>query len=288
MQLAVHLLVVPMVLGQTPQHYYRTSNFVVQAETAEVARSVGQSAERFRKELAKRWLDKEPSDWPCPCRIRVCVGVGITAALTDIEFAHGKVRSQQIDLQGPLDRVLRALLPHELTHVLFAHYFGVHPPRWADEGGALLSEDDYQTERQKQPLRGMPADQKWLPLDRLFAMQQYPPDVSRLYAQGHSVCRFLVDAKDRKTFLAFVKGGIELGWDQAARDDYGYENVRELEKAWLAWATIKPSSSPTVSLRQSITTEKSAATPLESVSPLRWTATAASPSAAVPHISKTY
>ena len=54
-----------------------------------------------------------------------------------------------------------------------------------------------------------------------------------LYAQGYSVTKFLVEAKDRKTFLAFVSQGMEHGWDKAAKDHYGYASVEKLELAWL-------------------------------------------------------
>jgi hypothetical protein len=251
MHLSLPSILLALVCGETPQAHYRTPNFVVQADTPEVAKLVGESAERWRKNLAKLWLNKAQADWSSPCRVRVCIDVGMIAGLTDVEFAEGRVRSHQIDLQGPLDRVLKGPLPHELTHVLFAHHFGTHPPRWADEGGAILSEDNYQRERQSRLFRKGLAEERWFPLRKLFDMQQYPPDVSRLYAQGHSVCRFLVDAKDRKTFLAFVKDGIGGGWDQAARNEYGYENVEQLEKAWLAWAAKPLAPGTAASLHES-------------------------------------
>ena len=71
-----------------------------------------------------------------------------TAGRTDISFSRGEVCTQRIEVKGSLARIIRGALPHELTHVLFAHYFGAQPPRWADEGGAILSEDGLQGDRQ--------------------------------------------------------------------------------------------------------------------------------------------
>ncbi len=47
-----------------------------------------------------------------------------------------------MNIEGPLDRLLSSVLPHEITHTVFAHYFRTPVPRWADEGGSVLSEDD--------------------------------------------------------------------------------------------------------------------------------------------------
>src|SRR5262249_53566296 len=53
-----------------------------------------------------------------------------------------------------------------------------------------------------------------------------------LYAEGHSVTRFLVGKKDCKTFLAFVTAGMKDGWDKAVKAHYGYKDVEALEDDW--------------------------------------------------------
>ena len=54
-----------------------------------------------------------------------------------------------------------------------------------------------------------------------------------LYAQGFSMCDYLVKRSDRKTFLAFVGQGMRQGWDSAVQSFYGLRNVEDLEAAWL-------------------------------------------------------
>jgi hypothetical protein len=54
-----------------------------------------------------------------------------------------------------------------------------------------------------------------------------------LYAEGFSVAEFLVERSSRPAFLAFVASGMREGWDQAARVHYRYNNVEELEQAWI-------------------------------------------------------
>jgi hypothetical protein len=123
-----------------------------------------------------------------------------------------------------------------VTHVVFAYRFRAPVPRWADEGGAVLSEDvaeRMQSERMLEKI--LETSGRPIPLRRLFSLRGYPRDVLALYAEGHSVARFLVDARDRKTFLTFVHAGMEGDWDNACERHYGYKNVEEMEKAWQEW-----------------------------------------------------
>jgi hypothetical protein len=237
MQLAIPTLFAALVTGQTFPVSYQTANFVVEAATPEVAQLVAESAERYRRELARVWLEKDMPDWPAPCRVHVTLNADRPAGRTDISFARGQVVAQYVDVRGSLDRVLKGPLPHEITHVLFAHFFGAQPPRWADEGAAIISEDGIQGERQRQLFRKILADESYFSLRRLLAMRAYPEDLTCLYAQGYSVSRFLITAKSRKTFVAFVRDGLDRGWDDAARNQYGYQTVEDMEKAWLGWAS---------------------------------------------------
>jgi hypothetical protein len=208
------------------------------ADTALVAQAVAESAECYRKDFARLWLEKELPDWSFPCTIHVAIDLNRTAGRTEVSFADGKVVAQSLTISGPLPRVLNGPLPHELTHVLFAHYFGTQPPRWADEGGAILSEDAVQGERQRKLFRKIQSEERSFSLRRLLGMRAYPEDMACLYAQGHSISRFLVSAKSRKVFLTFVGDGLERGWDQAVREKYGYEDVEHLEQAWLGWVAL--------------------------------------------------
>ena len=61
-------------LAVAPAAEFKTTNFVVSAPTPEVARKVGEAAERFRKQIAMEWLGKELPRWSARCPIRVRVG----------------------------------------------------------------------------------------------------------------------------------------------------------------------------------------------------------------------
>jgi hypothetical protein len=232
MNVALSSLLAVMVCGQ-PAARHQTANFVVLAETPEVAKMVADSAETHRADLAKLWHGKKLPAWSTPCRIEVTITMGRPRAFTDLSYAKGKVVAHKIEMKGALDELLKGPLPHELTHVLLGHHFGAQAPRWADEGAAILSEDESQAVQQRKTFAEILTAEKHFPLRPFLAMRDYPDDMRCLYAQGHSVSRFLVSAKDRPTFLAFVSKGLKDGWDEAVREHYGYKDIEHLEKAWL-------------------------------------------------------
>src|SRR5262245_26433838 len=55
---------------------HKTPNFTVNAPNEEVAKQVGQLAEKYRKEKAMEWLGKEMPQWgqPCPLKVKVTGG----------------------------------------------------------------------------------------------------------------------------------------------------------------------------------------------------------------------
>ena len=225
----------PVAAPSDPAATYRSANFVVHAPTHRVARLVGEAAEQHRKAQALSWLGKELPPWPEPCPITVALTDSGAGGATSFAFDGGAVREQHMHLEGSLDRLLANTLPHEVTHTVFAHHFGGPVPRWADEGGALLSEDDEEQQRHDKLLRQIvDTPGRAIPLRRLFPMPDYPSDIMALFAEGYSVTRFLVERKDRPTFLAFVRQGMRDDWDGAARRHYGSRDVDDLEQAWLA------------------------------------------------------
>jgi hypothetical protein len=211
---------------------YRTTNFLVEAPNAQVAKQVGDWAEYYRKQKAEQWLGREMPPWSEPCPLHVKVTMGPAGGATSFNFMHGQVW-QTMQIEGALDRLLASVLPHEVTHTVFAHHFRQPVPRWADEGGAVLSEDNLERGRHDQMVRQILNAHRSIPLQTLFSLRDYPPEVGSLYAEGYSVADFLVGISDRPTFLNFVARGMQYGWDNAAQSFYHYQSVNALEQAWL-------------------------------------------------------
>lgn len=219
-----------------PDEPLQLISFQVKAANPEVARQVAEAAERARKKLALLWLGQELPPWTTPCPIRVKLSTNGSGGATTFIFENGRVLSQEMNIEGTLERILNSVLPHEVMHTILAHHFGMPVPRWADEGIGVFCEDELEQNRHDQ-LTGqiLNTPGRAIPLSRLFRIPQYPPDVMVMYAEGYSVAKFLVQREGRQTFLNFVRKGRSLGWDKAACECYGFADVEKLEQAWLNW-----------------------------------------------------
>lgn len=228
------LLLAAVLTSMGASYRSQTTNFLVDAPTPQIAQQVAQYAEHYRKEKAREWLGREMPNWRTPCPLRVTVTMDGAGGATTFEYGNGEVMHQHMHIEGSLDRLLASVLPHEVTHTVFAHHFRTPVPRWADEGGSVLSEDEIERNRHDQLTRQiLNTPGRAMPLRRLFALREYPHDVMTLYAQGYSVTNFLVTARGRGTFLNFVAHGMRQGWDAAVQTYYGYRNIEELERAWV-------------------------------------------------------
>ena len=130
---------------------FRTPNFVVEARDGRGRQDRG----RARGDVPRRASPGPGSGascptWPTPCPIRVKLTGGEAGGLTSFGFNDGRVTDQSMVVEGRLDRILASALPHEVTHTIFAAYFGGPMPRWADEGASLLSEDERERRRHDQ------------------------------------------------------------------------------------------------------------------------------------------
>ena len=245
-------------LAAEPGATHKTANFVVTAPTAEIAREVAAAAEIQRTTAARRWFGKDMDAWSRPCTIRVTLALGPTGGATSFDFARGagekpEVTFAFVDLRGDLRQLLSSILPHEMTHLVFAHHFGRALPRWADEGVAILAESSTDQEAHDARCRDLLNEGRGVRLRVLLGMMDYPKDMMATYTQGHSIVRFLSGLSPRPVeegddgdplrsttrFIQFLERGVEANtaasWDRAAKELYGYESVDALEKAWLEW-----------------------------------------------------
>jgi hypothetical protein len=234
-------------LGAGP-YRVQTANFLIEAPTPQAANELAQYAEAYRKEKAIQWLGREMPTWPVPLPVRATVQPDGAGGATTFVYGPNGVERQDMHIEGRYDRLLNSVLPHEITHTVFAHYYRCPVPRWADEGGSVLSEDQPERNRHDQLARNiLNTPGHFIPLRRLFVLKEYPDDVMALYAEGYSVSNFLVSQggeKGRQTFLGFVAHGMRNNdWDGAARSYYGYSGVNDLERAWVD-SLRKPRTAP--------------------------------------------
>lgn len=216
---------------------YRTQNFVVRAPSAALAQELGESAEAWREKLAIEWIGQPMPAWPEPCPITAQVSPTLGAGgATSFVFDRGQVFGWEMNIQGSRERVIDSVLPHEITHTVFASYFRQPLPRWADEGACTTVEHYSEIEKQEALLIRFLKTGKGIPFTKMFAMKEYPQDILPLYAQGHSLTQFLMESHGKPAFLAFLTDGMQdENWRRAVQQHYGHESLYSLQTAWLSW-----------------------------------------------------
>jgi len=263
---------------------FETTNFYVEAPTPELARKFGEMAEFYRRQKALEWLGREMPPWPERCYLRVRIELGSAGGATTFSFhPRGGVASQQMEIRGEVRQLLHSVLPHEITHTVFAHYFGRPVPRWADEGGSVLSENEEERFQHDIRCREILNAGRAYVLRVLFRMAEYPRDMIVVYAQGYSVTAFLVERggggqAGRAKFLQFLSIGMQgsdpryhgtlESWNEAARRIYGFESIDALEKAWLDSLRTPPSRTAARELGNVLTSRPTVTPPWTATTPL--------------------
>lgn len=236
-------LFVALVLAAPIFGQYETPNFIVYAQNQQVAAKVAQYAEKWRKQKAIDWLGYEMPTWGKKCPLKVEVTPAGSSGETKFVFhpENGSILDQDMEVAGSLERILESVLPHEITHTVFAYRFRRALPRWADEGGSVLSEDGPERAKHDQLiLNTLIKGNKAYRLRNLFTIMIYPrnlEDVNVLYAEGYSVVRYLVESSSKVDFLNFLGDAMKpnIGWDGALKKHYQVSSVEELEGKWLKW-----------------------------------------------------
>lgn len=216
---------------------YQTTNFIVNAPTPQLAKEIGDAAEQWRKQLAMEWTGGEMPAWsrPCPIKAEVASHLG-AGGVTTFVFDRGEVFDWNMTITGNRERVLDSVLPHEITHTIFACHFRQPLPRWADEGACTTVEHPSEIAKQENLLIQFLKTGKGIPFGQMFAMKEYPRDVLPLYAQGHSLTRYLIGKHGQAEFLAFLADGMtDENWPRAVQQHYGHQNLFALQNDWLDW-----------------------------------------------------
>lgn len=236
---------------------HRTQNFVVTASSPQVSAAVAQAAEQYRKQLAIQWLGRELPAWRQPCPIEVHVGPQYGAGgATSFAFEGREPVNWTMTIHGSYERVLDSVLPHEITHTIFATHFGRPLPRWADEGACTTVEHSSERGKQQQLLIRFLTSNRGIPFNSMFTMTEYPRDMIPLYSQGHSVARYLIMRGGKRKFIQYVWDGMGLNdprfarmhytqkvprqtmiemWTAATKKHYGMQDLSELQLTWLDW-----------------------------------------------------
>jgi len=216
---------------------FRSPNFIIDTPDPALAKKFSAAAEKYRRDLAVEWLGKPMPNWsrPCPIAIRVGNDLGAGGATTFV-FDRGEVHSWTMSIQGPVDRVFDSVLPHEITHMVFASHFREPLPRWADEGGATSVEHISERTKHRRMLNQFLRTGRGIAFSRLFSITEYPSDPMPLYAQGFSLAEYLIQRGGKRRYVAFMGDALKNNdWIGAVRRNYGFADLGKLQNTWLTW-----------------------------------------------------
>jgi hypothetical protein len=223
-------------------------NVVVHGTSQARADEIAAFADRTRDEAFQRLLGiEQPGRWTARCAIHVhatpdsfadAVGmppVGSRGA-TSIDFASDAVASRRIDVMGDGHDVIPDALAHEIVHVVLADHF-VHapPPRWADEGLAVLFDGSETQCGHEEDFRAAAGQGLAFSAADLFALEELPAGTRRqqvFYGQSAALVRWLINRRDAATLIRFIDDSEIVGLEAALERHYGLDSVALIESAW--------------------------------------------------------
>lgn len=223
--------------NETSAAVYRTRNFVVHTEDPELAREFAETAEYQRKKQAIDWLGAPLRDWAKPCQVKVKVGENLApGGATTFVFSNGEVYDWDMNIQGSVERIIDSVIPHEVTHTIFACRFRQPVPRWVDEGAATSVEHISERTKYRNMLIGFLQTNRGIAFRAMANAKDYPQDAMPFYAQSYTAAEYLIARGGRKRYIAFVEMGIQTNdWNRALKQYYGYDTLQQFQKVWLAW-----------------------------------------------------
>ena len=229
-------------------------NIVVHGASPSRSEVIRNHAESIRRDaFSTLFGEADPKPWLVRCEIHVhasaasfCDAVGSSPdqarGATSLEFSRDHVVSRRIDVMGDGPAIVPDAIDHELVHVVLADHF-VHaaPPRWADEGLALLfdapeKQRGHEADFQEARRRGL----AWT-AGELLSLDEYPEDSSRqrvFYGQSAALVRWLIARRDAATFIRFLDDAVEAGMDASLSRHYGLNSLASVSSAWKEVAPI--------------------------------------------------
>ncbi len=254
---AVHQRGTPAAAAVTVRHQDRGSDGWARAESTnfrlmhkqprEFAEQLVRAAEAARAAAVEKWAGTKIGDWKPVCEMYLYATAAEYAKATGkpadspghatYKAQNGAVVGRRLDLRADDANLLACVVPHETTHLVLGDLFAdAPPPRWADEGMAVLAEPRSRFDRFTRTLYSNRRQNRLVPLDRLFGKDDYPDAtlITAFYIESVSVVDFLVAEKGPQTFVQFVHDVTKSGLEAALQKHYDCRSVTMLEERWRA------------------------------------------------------
>ena len=229
-------------------HTKKTEHFIIYYHTApqQYIDEVTDYAERYYNEICEEFgFTRYDSFWTWENRAKIFI-YDDTKEYQEMTHQPGwsgagvDIHSREIKTFINMRHFYTAILPHELTHIIFREFVGrdIQLPLWIDEGVATYMEKDYRGMRTKM-VKTILGTKSFIPLEDLNGIrglsQFISPDV--FYAEAASLIEFLLSVYGQEKFGAFCRELKELRssatWKDAIEDTYGFKNMADMNEKWL-------------------------------------------------------
>jgi hypothetical protein len=232
-----------------------TASFRVSCGNRDLGDAVAKAAEAGRKQIFERWSGPPSGAWQSKCEIVIhatadayAKATGKPAAMTGhatVRLTNGRVTERRIDLRGDDTALVPNALPRELTHVVLADLFADKPPpKWAQEGMAILAGSPEEISRYTRTLTRCARAGEIFTLAALFDLKDFPADkITGFYCQSASVTEYLIKLNGERNFKIFLSDAQRYGTTQALKRQYGIDGTQVLETAWKR-ACLEPARGP--------------------------------------------
>jgi len=212
------------------------------------SRQTVEAAEALRAKLAEKWLGEDflaGEPWRPKCDVilhtsqasylQAAPGGQQTVGSSLVEAERGRIITRRIDICADRAGWFANALGHELTHVVLADVFpNGNVPHWADEGMAVMADPAEKQNAHFRDLRIAQGSRSTLRVVELMSLAGYPrpEQQAAFYGQSASIVRYLVERDSPERFVNFVRSATRRGYEQALREDYQIDGLRELETRW--------------------------------------------------------
>lgn len=211
-----------------------------------LAERLASTAETQRQAIFERWSGPPAGPWDQPkCELVLHPSAECFARMTQrpaaatghaiVKLNGGRARERRIDVRADDPLLLTNALPRELTHVILADLFpSTPPPKWAQEGMAVLAGDPDEVSRFIRTLPRCYREGQLFPVGTLMELKEFPEAnrITGFYCESVALVDYLVKLKGERTFTVFLRDCQRYGISSALKRTYGLDSPQALELAW--------------------------------------------------------
>lgn len=223
-----------------------TASFRVRFQgSRDTADAVAKAAESKRATIFERWSGPPAGAWEPKCEILIhanaeayAKAAGRPATATGhatVKLTNGRATERRIELRADDASMVTNALPRELTHIILADLFPTTPPpKWAEEGMAVLAGDADEIARFTRKLPDCYRDAQLFPMASLLELKEFP-DAARItgfYCESVSVVEYLMKLGGERNFTIFLRDCQRYGTASALKRNYNLDGPGALEAAW--------------------------------------------------------